>query len=54
MRRKVDAGLLFYMQKSGIQKELRLSVSVLEAQGRTVLGGRTGTEVLFRRGMRRL
>ena len=36
MRRKVDAGLLFYMQKSGIQKELRLSVSVLEAQGRTV------------------
>lgn len=37
-RRKADAGLLFYMQKSGIQKELRLSVSVLEAQGRTVLG----------------
>nr|DAZ13502.1 MAG TPA: hypothetical protein [Caudoviricetes sp.] len=29
MRRKVDAGLLFYMQKSGIQKELRLSVPVL-------------------------
>jgi hypothetical protein len=38
MRRKVDAGLLFYMQKSGIQKELRLSVPVLEAQSRTVLG----------------
>ena len=53
-RREVDAGLLFDMQKPGIQKELRLPVSVLEAQGRTVLRGRTGTDVLFRRGMQRL
>jgi hypothetical protein len=37
-RRKADAGLLLDLQKSGIQKELRLSVSVLETQGRTVLG----------------
>lgn len=53
-RRRADAGLLLDLQESGIQKELRLSVSVLETQGRTVLGEGVGTEVLFRRGMRRL
>ena len=53
-RREVDAGLLLDMQKPGIQKELRLPVSVLEAQVRTVLGEGIGTEVLFRRGMQRL
>jgi hypothetical protein len=53
-RRKADAGLLLDMQKSGIQKELRLSVSVLETQGGTVLGEGIGTEVLSQRGMQRL
>ncbi|MFQ9481209.1 MAG: hypothetical protein ACLR1K_04040 [Oscillospiraceae bacterium] len=53
-RRKADAGLLLDLQKSGIQKELRLSVPVLEAQGRTVLGEGIGTDVLFRRGVQRL
>ena len=37
-RREADAGLLLDLQEPGIQKELRLSVPVFEAQGRTVLG----------------
>jgi hypothetical protein len=53
-RRKADAGLLLDMQKPGIQKELRLSVPVLEAQGGMVLGEGIGTDVLFRRGVQRL
>jgi hypothetical protein len=54
MRRKVDAGLLLDLQESGIQKELRLPVSVPEVQGGTVFGEGVGTDVLFRRGMQRL
>ena len=53
-RRKTDAGLLLYMQEFGIQKELRLPVPMLEAQGGSVLRERPGAHVLFRRGMQRL